>query len=132
MIQSVGQSPISVYASQAQTRAIPSSLPENKGAYILDTDKLFSPSEQKTMENLKQYMESKGTGQKDIQLLEGQIITLKLAQQTALENISIHEIIGRQIRGISEGFLNGNHPPINLIQNIYDNSSLFQGVDITA
>ena len=132
MIQSVGQSPISVYASQAQTRAIPSSLPENKGAYILDTDKLFSPSEQKTMENLKQYMESKGTGQKDFEMIKGDIIIAKLAQRSISKDISIHEVIGNQIRGISEGSLNGDHPPIKLLQDLYDNPSLFQWVDITA
>ena len=132
MIQSVGQSPLSVYASQAQTQAIPSSIPENKGARVVDTDKLFSPSERKTMENMKQYMDSQGASQQDFEMIKGDIIIAKLAQRSISKDISIHEVIGRQIRGISEGFLNGNHPPINLIQNIYDNSSLFQGVDITA
>lgn len=101
-------------------------------AFAIDLDKLFTPSERKTIENMKAYMKTQGAGARDIEMLEGDIIHAKYSAQTHSNDIPLKEILGRQIRGIQDGYGNKNGPSLTSLQNLYDNFLQCQGVELFA
>ncbi len=133
MIQSIGQSPANIYSAQVQSQNRPAGVPAGaKEAFAIDLAKLFTPSERKTIENIKEYSKSQGMSQKDVEMLEGDIIHAKYAAQKHSDEISIKEILGRQIRGIQDGHGNNNGPSLTFLQNMYDNFQMLQGTELFA
>jgi len=130
MIQSIGQSPGTLYSQQVQAR--PKFPAGAKEAFAIDLDKLFTPSERKTIENIKDYAKTQGKPDREIEMLEGDIVHAKYAAQKHSNDIPIKEIIDRQIRGIKDGFDNGNGPSLTFLQDIYNNFQKFQAVELFA
>ncbi|MCF6186384.1 MAG: hypothetical protein L3J49_02770 [Desulfobulbaceae bacterium] len=133
MISYIGRSPASMYTAQVQSQNRPSAVPAGaQEAFAIDLDKLFTPSERKTIENLKEYSKSQGMSQKDIEAMEAIIVTSKDAEKSISHDISIKEILGRQIRGIQDGYGKNNGPSLASLQNVYDNLQMLQGTELFA
>ena len=130
MIRPIGQSPGTLYSPQVQARPI---FPAGaKEAFAIDLDKLFTPAERKTLANIKEHARDQGLSETKIQELEGSIITSKYGEKSISHDIPIKEIIDRQIRGIKDGFDNGNGPSLTFLQDIYNNFQKFQAVELFA
>ena len=130
MIRPIGQSPGTLYYPQVQARPI---FPAGaKEAFAIDLDKLFTPAERKTLANIKEHAIAQGKNDREIEMLAGDIIAAKHAEKSVSHDISIKEIIDRQIRGIKDGFDNGNGPSLTFLQDIYNNFQKFQAVELFA
>lgn len=139
MIQSTGQSLASVYAAQAvanpssvqSTSAPEDPFKEIRGVSVngaaIDMNQLFTPSEQKTLENMKEFARTNGMSTTEVSSIEGVLIHSKYHNQSApLTNKGI----GNQIRAIQDGYLKNSNVSLADYQKIYDNFHLFQGADI--
>jgi hypothetical protein len=90
MIPPIGQSPGTLYSSQAQARPKFSTIPQE--AFAIDLDKLFTPAaERKTIENIKEHAKAQGKDDREIEMLEGEIIAAKHAEKSISHDISIKE-----------------------------------------
>jgi hypothetical protein len=98
-------------------------------AVRVDRNNLFSSNELKTFENMKHFAKSQGMSEREIAIIDAQIITGKLAAQTASENASIKDILQNQIQGLQDGFGNEKDLSLQSLQNLYNNFHLFQGVN---
>lgn len=135
MISSIGaqQPPSNIYATQAKQSTRPPGVPAGaKEAFAIDLDKLFTPSERKTIENMKSYAKSEGMSDRDIEMMEGDIIAAKHAEKTISHDIPIKEILSRQIRGIEDGYGNENSLSLDFLRNLYENFNQFKGTELFA
>ena len=130
MIQPLTDSPVNTPTAQVRPTNKPAGLPTE--AFAIDLDKLFTPSERKTIENMKAYSKKQGMSNIKIQELEAGIITSKYSEKGAGNNISIKEILSRQIRGIQDGYGNNNGPSLASLKNLYDNFLQLQGAELFA
>jgi len=127
------QSSSNVYAAQAKQSTRTAGVPADaKEAFAIDLDKLFTPSERKTIENMKSYSKAEGMTDRDIEMLEGDIIHAKLSEKSIGNDISIKEILGQQIRGIEDGHGNKNSLSLDFLKNLYDNFDQLKGTELFA
>ncbi|HHB76980.1 MAG TPA: hypothetical protein ENK84_10640 [Desulfobulbus sp.] len=93
-------------------------------------NKLFTPAERKTLANIKEHARDQGLSEIKNQEIEGSVITSKYGEKSISHDIPIKEILGRQIRGIKDGYGDGSGPSLTFLQDIYNNFHKFQAVDI--
>lgn len=135
MINSIGAQhpPSNIYATQAKQSTRPAGVPLGaKEAVSVDLDKLFSPSERKTIENMKNYAKSEGMTNVQIQELEASLVTAKYSEQKAGNNISIKKALGQQIRGMEDGFINKSSPSLDFLQKLFSDFGQFKGTELFA
>ena len=127
------QSFSNVYAAQAKQSTRPAGVPASaKEAVSVNLDKLISPSERKTIENMKNYVKAEGMTDREIEMLEGDIIIAKHSEKSIGNDISIKEILGQQIKGIEDGHGNENSLSLDFLQNLYDNFGQLKGTELFA
>ena len=135
MINSIGalQTSSNIYTTQAKQSTRPAGVPAGaKEAFAIDFDKLFTSSERKTIENMKSYAQSEGMSDREIEMMEGDIIAAKHAEKTISHDIPIKEILSCQIRGIEDGHGNENSLSLDFLQNLYNNFDQFKGTELFA
>jgi hypothetical protein len=135
MINSIGaqQAPSNIYATQAKQSTRPPGVPAGaKEAFAIDLDKLFTPSERKTMKNMKSYAKAEGMTNVQIQELEASLVTAKYSEQKAGNNISIKKALGQQIRGMEDGFTNKSSLSLDFLQKLCNDFDQSKGTELFA
>ena len=131
MINHIGamQTSSNIYATQAKLGTRPAGVPADaKEAFSIDLDKLFTPSERKTLENMKEHLKAEGANTLEIEVMEAMIVHTKHAEKSIGNDMSIKDIVGQQIRGIQDGHINENSPSLEVLYSLYNNFAKFQGV----
>ncbi len=131
MINHIGamQTSSNIYATQAKLGTRPAGVPADaKEAFSIDLDKLFTPSERKTLENMKSYGEANSMSAQDVSMVEVSFVHSKLNDSLApLSN----EVIGNQIKATQDGHIDNTDNMLSVLKELYENFHLFQGVDLT-
>ncbi len=141
MIQPTGQSLASIYAAQAvanPSSVQPTSAPDDPfkdlrgisvNGHAVDMNQLFTPSEKKTLENMKEFARANGMSENKIAEFDQPFIGRKMVDQTTPLS---KDMLANQMRAIQEGYIKNNTASLTDYQKIYDNFHLFQGTDIRA
>ena len=130
MINSIGamQTSANAYATQQKQQSRPAGVLSGAAETTsVDMNKLFSPSELQTLQNMKAYGEENGASSRYIRHAEIYLVAARLGDRSA----GMKETIGNQIKGSMEGYGKGKED-LAFLQNLYKNWDSLNGLDLKA